>query len=155
MSSISNFNNNTYLYNNNTWRPENSYVADGEHALPVKYIKEPYLTKDDARKRITEVLESARKYEEKQDKHIDMANVHGPQEAILDAVLALGDDEFARLQRLREVLREYTNRLDLGDWIDVMRGEGGSIKKHKKEKRRRHTKRRRLTKRRRPTKRRR
>jgi len=140
MSSISNFNNNTYLYNNNTWRPENSYVADGEQALPVKYIKEPYLTKDDARKRITEVLESARKYEEKQDKHIDMANVHGPQEAVLDAIFALDGVEIP--PQLVEYFQELRNLHDLGVWVDMMRGAGGSKKKHKKKKRRRPTKKR-------------
>ena len=139
MSSISNFNNNTYLYNNNTWRPKNSYVADGQHTLPMKYTREPYFTKDDAIKSI-KVLEDARNYEENQEKHIDMVNVHGPQEAVLDAIFALDGVEIP--PQLIEYFEELRNLHDLGVWVDMMRGAGGSIKKHKKKKRRRPTKKR-------------
>ena len=132
MSSISNFNNNTYLYNNNTWRPKNSYVADGQHTLPMKYTREPYFTKDDAIKSI-KVLEDARNYEENQEKHIDMVNVHGPQEAVLDAIFALDRVEIP--PQLVEYFEELRNLHDLGVWVDMMRGAGGSIKKHKKKKR--------------------
>ena len=144
MSFITKFSN----QHNNTLAPKNLYLADG---LPVIHTKEPHLTKHDAIKSI-KVLEDARNYDET---HNDMSKiyqdpkVHGAQVAVLDAVLGLGEVEFARLQ---EVLREYVDLLDLDEWVDVMIGGGGSIKKHKKEKRRKPTKIKRPTKRRRPTK---
>ena len=137
---------------NNTLAPKNYYLADG---LPVIHTKEPHLKKDDALKSI-KVLEDARKYEETHNDRwkIQDPKVHGKpcDVAFLNALIALSDAEFAHflahLQHLRAVVREYTDPLDLGNWVDMMRGEGGSIKKHKKEKRRKPTKRRRPTKKR-------
>ena len=94
-----------------------------------------------------EVLNNARKYDEK---HSDMTNryndpsVRGAQVAALAAIAAGGRVP----PQLLEYFRELRDLHDLRVWIDMFMGEGGSIKKHKKEKRRRHTKRRRPTKKR-------
>ena len=152
MSSITKFSN---LYNNNTWTPKNSYVADGQHTLPVKYTREPHLTKNDASiKRMTEVLENSRKYDEKHSYKSNRYNnpsYHSGHVAALGAIAA----GVPVPPQLLEYFRELRDLHDLSVWVNMMRGVGGSIKKHKKEKIRKPTKRRRPTKKRRPTKRRR